>query len=68
MFLKFRSMYVDNDHSVHREYVTKLINNETGADKSRRKSTVYKLTGDKRITPIGRFLAAGRAWTSCRSF
>ena len=31
MFLKFRSMYANNDHSIHREYVTKLINNETPA-------------------------------------
>jgi lipopolysaccharide/colanic/teichoic acid biosynthesis glycosyltransferase len=56
LFLKFRSMYTDNDHSVHREYVTKLINNETPAGSTRKSDTVYKLTGDKRITPIGRFL------------
>jgi lipopolysaccharide/colanic/teichoic acid biosynthesis glycosyltransferase len=49
-------MYVDNDHSIHREYVTKLINNETSADGTRTSGTVYKLTGDKRITPVGRFL------------
>ncbi len=56
MFLKFRSMYADNDHSIHREYVTKLINNETNDGGMRKADTVYKLTGDKRITPIGRFL------------
>ena len=56
LFLKFRSMYVDNDHSVHKEYVTKLINKETEQTSSSRTSTVYKLTGDKRITPIGKFL------------
>jgi lipopolysaccharide/colanic/teichoic acid biosynthesis glycosyltransferase len=56
VFLKFRSMYADNDHSVHREYVTKLINNETPAGSTCKPDTVYKLTGDKRITPIGRFL------------
>ena len=56
MFLKFRSMYADNDHSIHREYVTKLINNETPAASTSPIETVYKLTGDKRITPIGRFL------------
>lgn len=56
MFLKFRSMYADNDHSIHREYVTKLINNETIEGGMRKADTVYKLTGDKRITPIGRFL------------
>lgn len=56
VFLKFRSMYADNDHSIHREYVTKLINNETPAGSMCKSDTVYKLTGDKRITPIGRFL------------
>lgn len=56
-FLKFRSMYVNNDHNVHKEFVTKLISKEEvatgglGAGKS-----VYKLTDDKRITRIGRFL------------
>lgn len=56
LFLKFRSMYVDNDHSIHREYVTKLINKETHDGGMLKSDTVYKLTGDKRITPIGRFL------------
>lgn len=56
VFLKFRSMYVDNDHSIHREYVTKLINSAKPADGSRQSGTVYKLTRDNRITPIGRFL------------
>ena len=53
-FLKFRSMYVNNDYSVHREYVTKLINQKAVADASQ--GNVYKLTGDKRITPLGQFL------------
>jgi len=53
-FLKFRSMYVNNDHSVHREFVTKLINKEERANL--KSGTVYKLTSDKRITPIGKFL------------
>jgi lipopolysaccharide/colanic/teichoic acid biosynthesis glycosyltransferase len=56
VFLKFRSMYVDNDHSIHREFVTKLINNEASGDAAHKPGTVYKLTGDKRITPIGRLL------------
>jgi lipopolysaccharide/colanic/teichoic acid biosynthesis glycosyltransferase len=56
VFLKFRSMYVDNDHSIHREYVTKLINNETPAGVAAKPGTVFKLTSDKRITPVGRFL------------
>jgi lipopolysaccharide/colanic/teichoic acid biosynthesis glycosyltransferase len=55
VFLKFRSMYVDNDHNIHREFVTKLINKEMPAATGVT-STVYKLTSDKRITPVGRFL------------
>ncbi|HEY2856833.1 MAG TPA: sugar transferase [Terracidiphilus sp.] len=55
--LKFRSMYTNNDHSVHKDYVTKLI-----ADQAERKSVagttqgVYKLTNDRRITPLGRII------------
>ena len=55
-FLKFRSMRVNNDESVHKEYVKQLI---AGARKVSRRQTaesVYKLAGDKRITPIGKFL------------
>lgn len=56
-FLKFRSMYLNNDPTVHREFVTNLIANraQTGG-KVDRHSGVYKLKDDKRITPIGRLL------------
>jgi lipopolysaccharide/colanic/teichoic acid biosynthesis glycosyltransferase len=56
-FLKFRSMYVNNDNSVHKEFVTKLIaegNNQTSDGKE--KPGVYKLTNDRRVTPLGKFL------------
>lgn len=56
-FLKFRSMYVNNDHKVHQEFVTKLISRDAGSGpESEGKQNVYKLTNDPRITPIGRFL------------
>jgi lipopolysaccharide/colanic/teichoic acid biosynthesis glycosyltransferase len=55
-FLKFRSMYVDNDHSVHKEFVTQMITRELDRDKSDRNQGVYKLTSDKRITRVGKFL------------
>ena len=56
-FLKFRSMYVDNDHSVHREFVTKLIAEDGVAELHLGNGNgVYKLTNDKRVTAIGRFL------------
>ncbi|HEY2471977.1 MAG TPA: sugar transferase [Terracidiphilus sp.] len=56
VFLKFRSMYVNNDHSVHREYVTKLIKKEASSCGTEGQGAVYKLTGDKRITAVGGFL------------
>jgi lipopolysaccharide/colanic/teichoic acid biosynthesis glycosyltransferase len=56
-FLKFRSMRADNDPSVHREYVTKLIAGEADRIASHADDKgVYKLANDNRITPIGRFL------------
>ena len=56
-FLKFRSMYVNNDHTIHKEFVTKMIANEIdGTGKKEKLTTVYKLTSDKRITPLGRIL------------
>ncbi len=56
-FLKFRSMYVDNDHGVHKEYVTKFISRREGTEQSSGSGQkVYKLTNDKRVTRIGMFL------------
>jgi len=58
-FIKFRSMYVNNDSAIHREYVTNLIkgNNNCGQSESIGETApVYKIKGDPRITPIGRFL------------
>ena len=56
-FLKFRSMYRDNNSAIHQEYVARLIEGKgnLGQDDSRG-SQVYKLTADPRITPLGRFL------------
>jgi lipopolysaccharide/colanic/teichoic acid biosynthesis glycosyltransferase len=56
-FLKFRSMYMNNDPSVHRAYVEKLI--AGGAERpasSLSDGVVYKLTNDPRITKVGKFL------------
>jgi exopolysaccharide biosynthesis polyprenyl glycosylphosphotransferase len=60
-FLKFRTMQVNNDPRVHEEYVKKLIagavdgctddgNGEVG------RKPVFKITNDKRVTPVGRIL------------
>jgi lipopolysaccharide/colanic/teichoic acid biosynthesis glycosyltransferase len=56
-FLKFRSMYINNDSSQHKEYVCQLIAGKAvkhpanGAGEG-----VFKLTNDSRITPLGSFL------------
>jgi len=56
-FLKFRSMRINNDTSVHEEYVKKLIAGEARKNPSKGNgNAVYKLTDDKRITKIGSFL------------
>src|SRR5580658_4625367 len=42
-FLKFRSMHVNNDHNVHKEFVTKLIASEIGGQSpAGRDNNVYK--------------------------
>ena len=56
-FLKFRSMHVNNDHSVHKEFIKRLIVSEGNqANGEGSGSVVYKMTNDKRVTPIGKFL------------
>lgn len=52
-FLKFRSMYLNNDPSIHREYVERLI---AGSKASNASGKVFKITNDPRVTPLGRFL------------
>ena len=57
VFLKFRTMYVNNDASIHEEYAKKLIAGKAepqAADGNGNK--VYKLTKDPRITWVGTFL------------
>jgi lipopolysaccharide/colanic/teichoic acid biosynthesis glycosyltransferase len=55
-FLKFRSMCVNNDESEHKEYVKQLIAGVAQGVQTANGESVYKLAGDKRITPIGKFL------------
>jgi lipopolysaccharide/colanic/teichoic acid biosynthesis glycosyltransferase len=56
-FLKFRSMHVNNDSSIHEEFIRKLIANEARKQPSNGNGEgVYKLTNDKRITRVGKFL------------
>jgi exopolysaccharide biosynthesis polyprenyl glycosylphosphotransferase len=56
MMLKFRTMHVDNDPSIHRQFVSEFIkagkpeNANAGAD------APFKIAGDPRVTSIGQFL------------
>lgn len=56
-FLKFRSMFVNNDSRVHRDFVQRFIvaqaeSEMQGADAPK----VYKIIADPRVTSVGRFL------------
>jgi lipopolysaccharide/colanic/teichoic acid biosynthesis glycosyltransferase len=60
-FLKFRSMYVNNDASEHEEYVRQLIagravKHPTNGNDNGANDGIFKLTNDPRITPLGSFL------------
>ena len=55
-FLKFRSMYVNNDSTVHKQYVTQLIAGKAqrhAADDDSGSPGVYKITKDVRVTRVG---------------
>ena len=57
--LKFRSMYVNSDASIHRDYVKKLVAGKAEKQSANGNGTgygVYKLTSDPRITRVGAFL------------
>lgn len=52
---KFRTMYVDADQSLHKQYVLALMAAE-GDDSLRDEHGLYKLPNDPRVTRIGRWL------------
>lgn len=57
-FLKFRTMKVNCDDSLHKEYIQELIRNKKGHEvrKNGKKTCVYKIHNDPRVTAIGHFL------------
>jgi lipopolysaccharide/colanic/teichoic acid biosynthesis glycosyltransferase len=56
-FLKFRTMYANNDPKVHQEYTQRFIAGQSSSHTTEQgKPVVYKITNDSRVTPIGRFL------------
>lgn len=52
--LKLRSMYVGNDDRMHRAYVTSML--IAGEEATAGNGMLFKLDGDPRITPLGRWL------------
>jgi lipopolysaccharide/colanic/teichoic acid biosynthesis glycosyltransferase len=55
--LKFRSMRVASDSSIHQEYVRNLISGSgNSATGPRNPDAVYKIKNDPRVTRLGRFL------------
>lgn len=56
-FLKFRSMYVNCDHSVHKAFVTEFITSPAEREMSNASGErIYKLSNDTRVTRVGKFL------------
>lgn len=56
-FLKFRSMQIGNDESIHRAYVQKLIQGKhKEINMGSEDSPCYKMKDDPRITPLGKIL------------
>jgi lipopolysaccharide/colanic/teichoic acid biosynthesis glycosyltransferase len=56
-FLKFRSMHVANDDTLHKEYVARLISGTPQTDQLKTgECKVFKIKNDPRVTPIGKFL------------
>jgi len=51
-FLKFRSMYANNDRKIHQEFMRRVIKGDHNGGSEDGKS-VYKMTNDPRITRIG---------------
>ncbi len=57
VFLKFRSMYVSTDATIHKEYVRNFIAGRAGTSRAEEnKEAIYKITNDPRVTWIGRFM------------
>ena len=56
MICKFRTMYADADNRIHYDYVSWFINSSAQDKEEKNQKTVFKLTNDPRITPIGHFL------------
>jgi lipopolysaccharide/colanic/teichoic acid biosynthesis glycosyltransferase len=52
-FLKFRSMYANNDRRIHQEFMKRVIKGDHDGRAHGGSKSVYKMTNDPRITRIG---------------
>lgn len=58
-FLKFRSMYTNNDPRIHQQYIEQFISqskNGSAAQEALKQEGLYKLHHDPRVTPLGNIL------------
>jgi aspartate kinase len=55
-FLKFRSMYVNNNPEIHQAFMKQVISGKHDGEVKGENKKVYKMTNDPRITRIGRFI------------
>lgn len=57
-FFKFRTMYVNADPEIHRQFVQELIKNQTTETPAAKKpgTPTYKMDRDPRVTRVGRIL------------
>jgi len=55
-FLKFRSMAVASNPSLHENYVKEFIRGTAAQNTNEKGEKVFKLTQDPRVTPLGKFL------------
>ena len=55
-FLKFRSMYVNNDQAIHREKILEYMKQGQRLNDDVTSTTAYKYISDPRITRVGRFI------------
>ena len=57
VFIKFRSMYVENDTGVHKEWFRRFVSDQAERHPTNGTDTVvYKLTKDPRVTRVGKLL------------
>lgn len=53
--LKFRSMHINNDNTIHKEFTKNFINGNNHYNRES-KDGIYKIKDDPRITKVGKFI------------